>query len=139
LSLATGCVCDIAVGPYEGKETGESALLREILDAFDKNDIAIFDRYYCSYMMLALLITQEVHVCTRLHQLRKSDFRKGRRLGHNDYLVNWTRPQRPKWMSPEQYDQIPDTLELREIRFEANQLGHHEAFTVITTLAPLPR
>ena len=134
LSLATACVCDIAIGPYEGKETGETALLREILDTFDKNDIAIFDRYYCSYMMLALLATRGVQVCTRLHQLRKSDFRKGHRLGQNDYLVTWERPQRPQWMSPEQYDQIPDTLELREIRFDANQLGHHEAFTVVTTL-----
>ncbi|MGB2986584.1 MAG: transposase [Phycisphaerae bacterium] len=30
VSSATACVCDIAIGPYEGKETGESALLREI-------------------------------------------------------------------------------------------------------------
>jgi len=133
-SLATACVCDMAVGPYEGKETGESALLREILDTFDKNDIAVFDRYYCSYMMLALLITRDVHVCTRQHQLRKSDLGKGHRLGHNDYLMIWIRPPRPKWMSPEQYDQIPETLELREIRFDENQFGHHESFTVITTL-----
>lgn len=135
LSLATGCVCDIAIGPYAGKETGETALLRTILDTFAQNDIAVFDRYYCSYMMLALLKARDVQVCTRLHQLRKSDFRKGHRLGHNDYLVTWIRPQRPKWMTPEQYDQIPETMELREIRFDENEFGHHEAFTVITTLA----
>ena len=134
LSLATGCVCDIAIGPYAGKETGETALLRTILDTFDPNDIAVFDRYYCSYMMLALLGARQVQVCTRRHQLRKSDFRKGHRLGQNDYLVNWTRPQRPQWMSPEHYDQIPETMELREIQFDENEFGHHEAFTVITTL-----
>jgi hypothetical protein len=100
LSLATGCVCDIAIGPYAGKETGETALLRTILDTFDQNDIAVFDRYYCSYMMLALLSARDVHVCTRLHQLRK----------------------------------IPETMEIREIRFDENEFGHHEAFTVITTL-----
>ena len=38
------------------------------------------------------------------------------------------------WMTPEQYDQIPETMELREIRFGENEFGHHEAFTVITTL-----
>jgi len=134
LSLTTACVCDMAVGPYQGKETGETALLRKILDVFDENDIAVFDRYYCSYMMLALLQARGVHTCTRLHQLRQSDFRKGRRLGPNDYLVTWTRPQRPTWMSPEQYDQIPEILELREVRFEAHELGHHEPFTIITTL-----
>jgi len=31
LSLATGAMGDLAVGPYQGKQTGESALLREIL------------------------------------------------------------------------------------------------------------
>ena len=29
LSLATGMLCDMASGPYSGKETGETALLRE--------------------------------------------------------------------------------------------------------------
>ncbi len=134
LSLATGCVCDIAVGPYAGKETGETALLRAMLDTFSSNEIAVFDRYYCSYMMLALFGARGVHVCTRLHQLRISDFSKGRRLGPNDYLVTWVRPQRPKWMTPEQYAQIPETMEFREVRFGANEFGHHEAFTVITTL-----
>jgi hypothetical protein len=134
LSLATAGVCDIAVGPYAGKETGESALLRQILDVFEPNDIAVFDRYYASYMMLALLRTKGVQVCTRLHQHRQTDFRKAYPLGDNDYLVSWTRPPRPRWMSLEQYDQIPETLELRQIRFEAHQLGHHESFTLITTL-----
>ena len=49
VSLATACVCDLAVGPYEGKQTGELALLRDLLNAFDENDLVVFDRYYCSY------------------------------------------------------------------------------------------
>jgi len=67
LSLTTGCVCDIAVGPYQGKETGETALLRKILDVFDENNIAVFDRYYCSYMMLALLMNRGVHAVSYTH------------------------------------------------------------------------
>ena len=74
LSLATGGVCDAAIGPYEGKETGETALLRGLLEGFAENDVVVFDRYYCSYMMLALLRGQGVHVCTRQHQLRSTDF-----------------------------------------------------------------
>ena len=34
LSLATACVMDLAIGPYAGKETGETALLREMLGCF---------------------------------------------------------------------------------------------------------
>jgi hypothetical protein len=64
LSLATACVCDMAIGPFEGKETGETALLRGLLETFERNDVAAFDRHYCSFMMLALLSLREIHVYT---------------------------------------------------------------------------
>ena len=135
VSLATACVCDMGIGRYEGKETGENALLRDMLDTFDENDVVVFDRYYCSFMMLAMLSLGGVHVCTRLHQRRSSDFRRGRRLGQDDHLITWMRPVRPTWMSEEQYEQIPETLTLRELRFNVIVPGRRtEAITVITTL-----
>jgi hypothetical protein len=135
VSLATGCVCDVAVGPYEGKETGENALLRDMLAGFDENDVVVFDRYYCSFMMLAMLSRGGAHVCARLHQRRASDFRRGRRLGPCDHLITWTRPARPAWMSEAQYARIPDTLTLRELRFDVTVPGRRtEAITVVTTL-----
>ena len=128
-------MCDLAVGPYEGKRTGETALLRQLLGTFQPNDVVVFDRYFCSYMMLALLWRQGVHVCVRLHHCRRSDFRRGRRLGPNDHLITWTRPQRPTWMTPEQYAQIPKTLTLREVQFTVTVPGRRvETLTLITTL-----
>ncbi|MDP7637863.1 MAG: IS4 family transposase [Phycisphaerae bacterium] len=135
LSLATASVCDAAFGPYEGKETGEAALLREILDAFDENDVVVFDRCYCSFLMLALLAQRGLHVCARLHQRRSSDLRRGRRLGPGDHLITWTRPARPPWMPQEQYEKIPETLTLREVRFDVTVSGRRtETLTVVTTL-----
>ena len=135
LSLATACVYDVAIGPYEGKETGENALLRGMLETFDENDVVVFDRYYCSFMMLALLSLRGVHVCARQHQLRSSDFRRGRRLGPADHLITWHRPQRPTWMSPEQYDRVPETLTLRELQFNVRVPGRRvETLIVVTTL-----
>ena len=135
LSLATACVCDVAIGPYEGKETGETALLREMLDTFEPNDLVVFDRCYCSFMMLALLSRRGVHVCVRQHQCRPTDFRRGRRLGPGDHRVTWSRPPRPKWMSPEQYDEIPETLTLRELQFDVTVPGRRvETLIVVTTL-----
>jgi hypothetical protein len=58
VSLATACVMDLAMGPYKGKETGESALLRSMLTSLAAGDIAVADRYYCSFMMIALLLAQ---------------------------------------------------------------------------------
>jgi len=135
LSLATASVCDLAIGPYEGKETGENALLRTLLDTFDDQDVVVFDRYYGSFMMLALLQQRGLHVCVRLHQRRHSDFRRGRRLGPGDHLITWTRPARPRWMSAEQYEQMPETLTLREVKFRVTIPGYRtETITIVTTL-----
>ncbi|MGB3127680.1 MAG: IS4 family transposase [Pseudomonas sp.] len=135
LSLATACVTDLAMGPYKGKETGESALLRSMLGSLAAGDIAVMDRYYCSFMMIALLLSQGTHTCARKHHLRHSDFRRGRRLGKYDHIIVWMRPQRPKWMDEETYAQIPETLELREIRFNIVERGRRtRTIDVITTL-----
>lgn len=134
-SLATACVMDVAIGPYQGKETGEPALLRSMLGSLAAGDIAVMDRYYCSFMMIALLLSQGTHVCARKHHLRHSDFRRGRRLGKYDHLITWTRPQRPPWMDEETYSQIPETLMLREIRYQVVEKGRRtKTIDVITTL-----
>jgi hypothetical protein len=135
LSLATGAIHGLAIGPYAGKETGESALLREILDCLQEGDVVVFDRHYCSFLMLAILQLRGVDICARLHQCRPSDFRRGRRLGPDDHLVTWTRPVRPAWMPKEIYAQIPETLALRELRFDVSVPARRtETITVITTL-----
>jgi hypothetical protein len=135
LSLATACICDLAVGPWQGKQTGENSMLRGLLDTFDAGDVIVFDRYFCSYLMLALLSLRGLHVCTRQHQRRRSDFRRGRRLGPHDHLVTWTRPKRPAWMSEAEYARIPETLTLRELRFQVEVPGRRtKSLTVITTL-----
>lgn len=136
VSLATGAIQDIAIGPYAGKETGEPALLRTIWQALGEGDLAVFDSYFCSYMMLALLAGRGVQICTRLHPCRSSDVRRGQRLGEADHRVTWTRPARPPWMAEELYAQIPQTLTLRELQFAVTEPGYRpESITVITTLA----
>jgi hypothetical protein len=135
VSLATAAVMNVAIGPYAGKETGENALLRTLLSTLKPNNIAVMDRYYCSYMMLALLLNQGTHSCARKHHLRISDFRRGRRLSKHDHIIIWTRPPRPQWMSEELYAQIPETLELREVRFNIIVPGRRtQSLDIITTL-----
>jgi len=55
LSLATAMVHGMAMGPYAGKETGETALFRQLLDRLQAGDVVLADRYFCSYFMIALL------------------------------------------------------------------------------------
>ena len=73
-SLATGMVLALATGPYAGKETGETALLRMLFEMFRKGDLVLADRYYGGWFMLALLQELGVEFVTRLHQLRDADF-----------------------------------------------------------------
>jgi putative transposase len=135
LSLATACMLDAAFGPYSGKQTGEPALFRGLLDAFQPGDVAVFDRYHSSYMMLALLMLRDVDACARLHQRRPSDFRRGKRLGKYDRLVTWQRPGRPSWMDEAFYATIPETLTLRMIRFNILVPGRRtRTITIVTTL-----
>lgn len=135
LSLATAAIMDLAIAPYAGKETGETALLRSMIKSLNPGDIAVMDRYYCSFMMIALLLNQGTHTCARKHHLRHSDFRRGRRLGKYDHVIIWTRPQRPTWMDLEVYETIPETLELREIRYNIVIPGRRtRSLDIITTL-----
>jgi hypothetical protein len=135
LGLATGVVLDSAFGPYRGKQTGESALFRSLLPSLRRGDIVLADRYYCSYWLVALLQAQGVDVVFRKHQLRHTDFRRGRRLGHDDHVVTWNKPQRPDWMDQKTYDSLPDTLLLREVRKQIATPGCRvKELVVVSTL-----
>ena len=135
LSLASGMLTGMAMGPYAGKETGESALLRSLLGRFKRGDILLADRYYCSYFMIALLQERGIDFVVRLHQRRPVNFRRGRHLGKEDHVVTWDRPQEPQWMDPQTYDRIPLSMEVREIRVRVRQPGFRvDSFVVVTTL-----
>jgi len=135
VSLATACVIDMAIGPYQGKQTGEPALVRSIISSLLPGDLAVADRYYCSFLMIALLLAQGTQVCARIHQRRHTDFRRGRRLGKDDHVIVWTRPLRPGWMDEATYATIPPTLELREIRYNVVERGRRtRTLIVVTTL-----
>lgn len=135
LSLATAMVKDLAIGPYAGKETGETALLRELLERFKSGDIMLADRYFCSYFMMALLLERGVDLVARLHQARTADFRRGTRLGPGDHLVEWQRPAKPEWMDQETYDRMPASIRVREVEVQVHQPGFRvDTFVVVTTL-----
>ena len=117
ISLSCGAVLDVAIGPYKGKETGEHALLRQILSSISTGDIILGDRYYCSYFLIVMLRRLGADAVFRIHARRKSDFRRGKRLGKKDHIVIWEKPkQRPDWMSEIMYCQMPNTLTIREIK-----------------------
>ena len=136
LSLATGMMCDMAMGRYSGKRTGEPALFREVLDRLDPQDIVLADRIQCSYFMIALLLDGHRDLVVRLHQARKVDYRKTQRLGAGDHLITWTRPKRPAWMDQQTYEQIPETITLRLVEIKVSEPGFRtRSLVVVSTLS----
>ena len=136
-SLAVGTVLEAAMGPYQGKQTGELALLRQLLDQFRPGDIVLADRFFCSYWVIAALQARGVDVVVRLHQARMADFRRGRRLGREDHLVTWTKPAHvPDWMSRAEYEAMPAQLTVREFRVRVrDRTKRVRKLVIVTTLA----
>ena len=134
-SLAVGTAIEVALGKYEGKRTGENSLLRTLRAFLKTGDVLLLDRYFSGWFDLALWQQSGVDSVVRKHQLRATDFRTGRRLGHDDHLIEWRKPKRPAWMTPAEYEALPNTMTLREIRLQVTQPGFRtRTILVVTTL-----
>lgn len=134
-SLAVGTVLDAALGRYQGKQTGETALFHGLHDNLEAGDLLLADRGFSSYWELALVRQRGGHLISRLHQGRRADFRTGRRLGREDHMVVWAKPQRPQWMEAAAYATLPSHLAVRELRVCVRPVGFRvRVLVVVTTL-----
>lgn len=118
-------------------------------------DILVADRGFASFAHLAILSRQNLHAVFRCHQRQIVSFRPGRhhktspngpkglptsrwvkRLGPRDQLVDYVKPaQKPEWMDQDEYDALPATLCVRELRVKIRQPGCRTAtVTIVTTL-----
>jgi Transposase DDE domain len=136
ISLAVGCVLDAAIGAGKGKLTGEMALIRTLHGRLKPGDIVLADSYYSSFDEVVTLAGMKVDVVMRPHGSRRSDFRRGTRLGHEDHLVQWRRSRnRPAWMSREEFAALPRVLVMREVKVRVDKRGFRtKVFVVVTTL-----
>lgn len=122
LSLGSGAVLDWAMGACRGQDTGEQALFRQLLGALDAGDVVLADELYCSYWILATLKARGVDALMHQSVHRAYDFRRGKRLGPGDHIVQWARPLRPAWMDRETYAAMPESLSVREVRVNGRVL-----------------
>jgi hypothetical protein len=132
-SLTTGVLLDYAKA---NKHQHELRLLWKLLKGFKPGDLAVADRGFCTYVLLALLPLRGVAALFRLHQRRPADLRKGRRLGKNDRLFTWLKPpQKPRWLPRSWWKKIPAQLTVRVIRFQLSSPGYRPvSVTLVTTL-----
>jgi hypothetical protein len=132
-SLASGVLLDYAKG---NKHQHELALLHKLLDHFKPKDLALADRGFSCYTLIALLLLRNVHSLFRLHQGRSADLRKGQRLGKNDRLMTWRKPkQKPRYLPQYLWKLVPKELSVRVLRFTLKVRGFRsKSVTMVTTL-----
>ena len=117
ICLGSAAVLDAAMGPFSGKGTGEMALLRTVLDTFAPGDVMLADALFCDYFLVARLQKAGVDVLFAQHGARRTDFRRGARLGSRDHRVSWSRPRtRPDWMTLSEYESAPEQVQVREVQ-----------------------
>ena len=130
-SLASGALLEAATGNLH---VHESTLFRDLWSKLQKGDIVLADRGFSSYATIAgLSYHRGVDSVMRLHQMRKADFRTGHRLGPDDRLVVWKKPQRTAIWSVEEFAALPETLTLRMIRLRVASPGFRTRSVVLVT------
>lgn len=134
-SLATGALLDYAKG---NKHQHELSLLHRLLDQFKPGDLALADRGFSSYTLLALLWKKNVPALFRLHHARGGDLRRGKRLGKNDRLVVWKKPkdwERRRYLPLALWKGIAPELPVRILRYSLRRAGYRSrCLTLVTTL-----
>jgi len=151
------CLFDVASGMIRdcilsGLWTHDMAQVSKLHPQLHAGDVLIGDRAFSSYAHLAMLQSRGVHLVVGVHQKRKIDFRigcqcggkRGRKvlrervckLGPRDQVVRWYKPaQKPTWMSQRQFDYLPESILVREIRRQVHlDNGQKQTITLITTL-----
>jgi len=131
--MGSGALLALAFGQWAASDF---SLFYFVRNAFVFGDIMLGDRAFCSYGELALLRRRGVDAVVRLHQARRTDFRRGTILGRMDHRIKWTRPKRcPKGLRRSDYTLLPPELPIRELRYSVHAKGFRtKSVTLATTL-----
>ena len=116
--------------------TGEFSLLRQMWDLFRTGDVLLIDCLLSAWVDLVMLKQRGVDSVTRLNKTRgTADFRRGKRPGKDDHIIQWSKPQKPRSIDSVTYSSLPDYLTVREIRVRVKQPGFRtRSVIVVTTL-----
>lgn len=132
-SLATGAVMDVLIAAFK---TSEVVLARQFYHHLLPGEVLLADRAFGTYVDLVLVQAKLADAVFRKHQSRKSDFRRGKKLGIGDHIVTWYKPKRcPNGMKAEEFAALPDQVQVREVHLLIQHQGFRtKEIILITTL-----
>lgn len=135
VSMLTGLLVDLAFGPYSGKATGETALLRQLYAELCPGDILIADSFLCTYWIVAACRIRGVEIVMKNHDKRDDDPLGAVRLSKSERLATWLRPACPDWMDESEYQTMPKKIVIRLVDVSITNPGFRpDRFTVATTI-----
>jgi hypothetical protein len=154
----TGLLLQLLAAPLRTHDLSQAVDVHSRLQA---GDVLLADRAFTSFAHLALLLQSGIQAVFRAHQKQIINFRKGRIhvppsppyprwkgvqglprsrwikwLGTSDQLVEYFKPKEcPSWLSIEQYQALPPSLVVREMRYRIQAPGYRtREVTLVTTL-----
>ena len=134
-SLSCGAVLDLAVCSYSGKGHSELGMLHKLWDLLRPSDVVLADRYMCAWHEIHLLKQRGIDTVTRIHHCRPVDFRRGKRLGKGDHVVEWRRPGRIRSIDWQLLKSLPERITIRETRVRIQQPGFRcRSMVIVSTL-----
>jgi hypothetical protein len=135
-SLACGAIQSLGFCRYAGKGQGEVTLLRQLWGVLRPGNVLLADSLLSNWPGIVLLQERGVDLVSRLNKAhRKADFRRGKRLGHDDHIVRWHKPTSIRSVDWPTYKSLPEYVTIREARIRVEQPGFRtKALVVVTTL-----
>jgi hypothetical protein len=151
----TGLLLETWASPLR---TSDQSHLPEAHRCLKSGDVLIGDESFSSYAHLAMLMGRGLHGLFPLHRKRVVDFTPGRphstaacgrdrvpgmprsrwikSLGWQDQLVEYFKPPEvPAWISQKEYEALPDSIVVRELRRTVRRPGPGSVtLTMVTTL-----
>ena len=142
--MGVAAVLNHAHGGWEGfvshlHTEHDHKVAHHLIGYFEKGDLALADSAYSSYELISRLLNKGVYSLMPLHQSRKADFRKGKKIGPNERIYTWIKPKtQPKRsnLSEDEWCELPQTMKVRIIRFwyddkDGKQVRKHLVTTLI--------
>ena len=152
-SAQTGVLLDAWAGPMYSADIWQ---IDEAVGHLRPGDVMVGDDTFATYVHLALLLQNKSHGLFPTHHARIVNFLPHRKhtkegkgciaglprsrwiksLGNCDQLVEYFKPKvRPAWIGQSQYDALPESIVVREVRRRVRgPAGNRITLTMVTTL-----
>ena len=78
---------------------------------------------YCTYWLVAACKNKGANIVMKNHHKREDNPLGARQLNQHERTTGGLKPQRRDWMSEQEYDAMPEQVEIRLVDIVINQAG----------------